>query len=98
LSGFRGMALGGGFEGDAVAEGFELSDVVALLGVGVDVSVVVVGAELVESGVGVGEQVPDDHLHGLLIWIVIDSHRPLNPTGEPSQAGMAWKRSGVRIP
>ena len=33
---------GGGFEGDAVAERFELADVVALLGVGVDVLVVVV--------------------------------------------------------
>ena len=53
--------LGGGFEGDAVAERFELSDVVALLGVGVDVAVVVVGTELVEPGVGVGEEVPDDH-------------------------------------
>ena len=46
---------GGGFEGDAVAEGLELADVVALLGVGVDVAVVVVGAEVVEAGVGVGE-------------------------------------------
>ena len=52
---------GCGFEGDFVAEGFELSDVVAALGGGVDVSVVVVGAEFVEPGVGVGEQVPDDH-------------------------------------
>ena len=53
--------LGGGFEGDAVAECFELADVVASFGVGVDVAVVVVGAELVEPGVGVGEKVPDDH-------------------------------------
>ena len=47
-----------------VAEGFELADVVALLGCGVDVAVVVVGAEVVEAGVGVGEQVPDDHQDG----------------------------------
>ena len=47
-----------------VAECFELADVVASIGVGVDVAVVVVGAELVEAGVGVGEQVPDDHQHG----------------------------------
>ena len=47
-----------------VAECFELADVVASFGVGVDVAVVVVGAELVEAGVGVGEQVPDDHQHG----------------------------------
>ena len=50
LAGAPGMALGGGFEGDAVAERFELADVVALLGVGVDVAVVVVGAEVVEVG------------------------------------------------
>ena len=52
---------GGGLEGDAVAECFELADVVVLSGVGVEVAVVVVGAEFVESGVGVGEEVPDDH-------------------------------------
>ena len=51
---------GDGFEGDLVAEGFELSDVVALLVVGVDAPVEVVGAEVVESGVGVGQQVPDE--------------------------------------
>ena len=49
---------GCGFEGDAVAECFELADVVAFLCVGVDV---VVGAEVMEPGVGVGEEVPDDH-------------------------------------
>jgi hypothetical protein len=57
----RNLGSGGGFEGDVVAERFELADVVASLGEGVDVAVVVVGAELVEPGVGVGEQVPDDH-------------------------------------
>jgi len=36
-----------------VAEGFELVDVVAFFGRGVDVAVVVVGAEFVEAGVGV---------------------------------------------
>ena len=45
----------------AVTERFELADVVASFGVGVDVAVVVVGAEIVEAGVGVGEEVPDDH-------------------------------------
>ena len=43
----HGVGSGRGFEGDLVAEGFELADVVAPPGVGVDVSVVVVGAELV---------------------------------------------------
>ena len=37
---------GGGFDGDVVAESFELSDVVAFLGVGVDVAGVVVAAEV----------------------------------------------------
>src|SRR3712207_49219 len=55
---------GGGFEGDVVAECFELADVVASFGVGVDVAVVVVGAGVVEAGVGVGEEVPDDHQQG----------------------------------
>ncbi len=42
----------GGFGGDVVAEGFALSDVVALLGCGVDLAVVVVGAEVDEAGLG----------------------------------------------
>jgi hypothetical protein len=50
-----------GFECDLIAERFELADMVTSLGDGVDVAVVVVGAEFVESGVGVGEKVPDDH-------------------------------------
>ena len=41
--------LGGGAEGDVVAEGFELANVVAFLGVWVDVFVVVVGAQIVEA-------------------------------------------------
>jgi hypothetical protein len=50
-----GCASGGGFEGDAVAEGFELPDVAAAPGRDVDVPVVVIGAEVVEATVGVGE-------------------------------------------
>ena len=42
---------------------FELADVVASFGVGVDVAVVVVGAEVVEVGVWVCEEMPDDHQH-----------------------------------
>lgn len=52
---------GGGFEGDVVAEGFEPSDVAAFLGGGGDASVVVVGSEVFEPCLWVGEQVPDDH-------------------------------------
>lgn len=45
---------GGGFEGDAVAESFELADMGAFLGGGADVVVVVVRAEVLEPGLGVG--------------------------------------------
>jgi hypothetical protein len=57
----RGVSARRRFEGDAVAERFKLPDVVAFLGVGVDVAVVAVDAEVVEPGSGVGEEVPDDH-------------------------------------
>ena len=51
---------GGGFEGDFVAEGFELADVCPLAAVRVDALVEEVAAEVGEAGGGVGEQVPDD--------------------------------------
>ena len=47
--------LGGVVEGDVVAEGFELADVVAFAAFGVGAGVVVVGAEIVEAGSGVGQ-------------------------------------------
>jgi hypothetical protein len=47
--------LGGRGEGDGVAEGFELADVVALLPVWVEVSGEMVGPEIGESGVVVAE-------------------------------------------
>src|SRR5512142_1812860 len=55
---------GGLGEGDGVAEGFELADVVAGLAVVVDAAGVVAGAEVVVAGGGVGEQVPDDDHDG----------------------------------
>ncbi len=51
-------------EGDGVAECFELSDVVAFLGLWIEVCGVVVGAEVGVGGVGVGQQVPDDDQDG----------------------------------
>src|SRR6266568_1559319 len=51
-------------EGDGVAEGFELADVVAGGAVFADALVVVAGAEVVVAGGGVGEQVPDDDQDG----------------------------------
>ena len=47
--------LCGEVEGDAVAEGFELADVVAFAAFGVGAAEVEAGAEIVEAGVGVGQ-------------------------------------------
>jgi hypothetical protein len=51
-------------EDDGVAECFEASDVASLLGCGRNASVVVVSAEVFVSGLGVGEEVPDDDEDG----------------------------------
>src|SRR5215203_6581637 len=59
-----GAGLGGGLEGDLVAERFELADVVALGALGVDVGVVEAGPQVVEAGGRVGQQVPDDDQDG----------------------------------
>src|SRR5215218_8030007 len=50
-----GAGLGGGLQGDLVAERFELADMVALGALWVDAGVVEAGAQVVEAGVGVGE-------------------------------------------
>src|SRR3954452_24218647 len=55
-----GDRSGGGFEGDLVAEGFEVADVFPLAAFGAEPVSVEVRAEVVEVGVRVGEQVPDD--------------------------------------
>src|SRR3954451_2980500 len=55
-----GDRSGGRFEGDLVAEGFEVADVFALAAFGAEPVGIEVRAEVVEVGVGVGEQVPDD--------------------------------------
>jgi len=57
LASVRTTLLGGGSECDRVAEGFELSNVAALLGSRIDVSGVVVGAQIPISGVWVVQQV-----------------------------------------
>jgi hypothetical protein len=58
------LGLCGGLEGDFVAEGLELADVVTHLAVEVDSGVVVVGAQVVELGVVVAEQVPSNDQDG----------------------------------
>src|SRR5258705_2119153 len=55
---------GGGFEGDSVAQGGELGDVVAHAAFDVDAAGVVVGSEIMEPGEGVSEQVADDDQDG----------------------------------
>src|SRR3954453_4909272 len=55
---------GGGLQGDGVTEGLELPYQAVGLPVGVDASLVVVGAEVAVAGGGVGEQVPDDDQDG----------------------------------
>src|SRR6202007_13858 len=52
------VGSGGGFEGDPVAEGGELGDVVADASLGDDAVGVVIGAEVGEGGGGGGGQVP----------------------------------------
>ena len=59
---------GGGLEGDPVAEGLELADVVALGTLSVDAGVVEAGPKIVVAGGGVGQQVPDDHQDGPADW------------------------------
>ena len=58
------VCSGGGLQGDGVAEGFELPDVVAFTAFGVDAGVVKARAEVGEPGGWVAEQVPDDGQDG----------------------------------
>ena len=55
---------GSGFEGDSVSECLELSNVVAFGVFGAGAGVVEVRAEVVEAGLFVAEEMPDDHQHG----------------------------------
>src|SRR5262249_33907674 len=61
-AGIRGS--GGGGEGDGVAEGLQLADVVAGLAVFVDAAGRGAGPEVAEAGGAAGEQVPDDAQNG----------------------------------
>src|SRR4029077_16559144 len=86
----RVLLLGGGFEGDVVAECFESSDVAAFLGGGRDSSVVVVGSEVVEPGVGVGQEVPDHDQDG-----ASDCDDGLLLSAAPCDASVAGAEEGV---
>jgi hypothetical protein len=58
------LELGGGFEGDPVAHGGQLGDVVAQPSFDGDAVGVIVGAKIAEAGGRVGQQVPDDDQDG----------------------------------
>ena len=58
------LRSGDGLEGDLVAEGLELADVAADGALGAAALVVVVGSEIDELGVGIGQEVPDDGQDG----------------------------------
>ena len=79
-------------EGDGVAEGFELADVVAGGAVFADALVVVAGAEVVVAGGGVGEQVPDDDQDG-----AGDRDEGLELAAAPGQAPVAFAEEGVGL-
>src|SRR5215217_3010503 len=78
-----GAGSGGGFEGDLVAQGLQLADVVVFGALGVDVGVVEAGAQVVVAQVGVGQQVPDDdqdgaaHRHDGLLGAAVASDAPV---------------------
>ena len=82
---------GGGFEGDPVAEGGELGDVVTHAAFDVDAAGVVVGSEVAEAGEGVGEQVPDDDQDG-----AGDRDQGLELAAALDDAALALAQEGLR--
>jgi hypothetical protein len=83
---------GGRGQGDAVAQRLELANVVAGLAVLVDAAAVVVRAEVVEAGGGVGQQVPDDHQDG-----AGDGDQGLELADASDQAAVALAEEGVGL-
>src|SRR5215213_6316139 len=92
-SGWMGAGSGGGLEGDLVAEGLQLADVVALGAVGVDAGVVEAGAEVTEAGVGVDQQVPDNDQDG-----PADRHDRLVGAASAGDAPVALPKEGIGPP
>jgi hypothetical protein len=87
-----GVGSGGGFEGDPVAHGGELGDVVTHPAFGVDEAVVVIGSEVVEAGEWVGEQVPDDDEDG-----AGDRHEGLEFAAAFDDASVAFAEESVGL-
>src|SRR5205085_1869390 len=86
----RGWGSGCGFEGDAIAEGFELANVGSFLAFGVDAFVVEVWSEVDEVGVGLREQMPDDDQHGST-----DGHDGCVLTAASGDAPVAFAEEGI---
>ncbi len=82
---------GCGSEGYGVAEGFELADVSAFFGIGVDAAAEVVGAEIVVGGFGVAEQVPDDDEDG-----VSDGYDGAFLASSPGDPSVTFAQESVR--
>jgi hypothetical protein len=88
-----GAGSGSRYQGDPVAQGLQLADVVALGALGVDVGVVKVGAQVVVAQVGVGQQVPDDHQDR-----AAHRHDRLLGAAAPRDAPMALPQEGIGPP
>ncbi len=86
------MLSGGGFEGDFVAEGFELADVVAFLPAGIDAVVLEIGAEVDVANCGVGQRMPDDDHDG-----PGDRDQGLEPAQPFDQAAVPLPQEGVGL-
>src|SRR5215218_6253867 len=87
-----GWWSGGRLQGDLVAERLELADEVAGLAALVDAAGVVVGAQIVEAGGGVGEQVPDDHQDR-----AGDGDQRFELADAPDEAAVALAEEGVGL-
>ena len=90
--GWRGGWSGGRLEGDLVTQRLELAHEVAGLAGLVDAAGVVVSAEVVEAGGGVGQQVPDDHQDG-----AGDGDQGLALADAPDQAAVALAQGKVSV-
>ena len=75
-----------------MAERLELVEEVAGLAVAVDSAGVVVGAQVMEAGGGIGEQVPDDHQDR-----AGDGDQGLALADAPDQAAVALAEEGVGL-
>jgi hypothetical protein len=81
---------GGGFQGDSVSECLELANVVAFGVFGAGAGGVEVRAEVVEAGLVVAEEMPDDHKDGST-----DRNDGFLLASSSSDASVAFAKEGV---